>query len=152
MSVQAGRPAVRSFSFHLQSHTTCGDTFVRRSGLSQNTTLVPLLRPSATNIMAASGTGLDPPYLVETYGQDISAYQSISLHPTMQNMSFEELRLEHYNIGRDESTHKPADTSRLMATRQLSALSTDLPLRPIRAAADGFHKYVMTKGTHELHI
>lgn len=95
--------------------------------------------------MTTSESSLDPPYLLETdstFTQTVSAYQAISFHPTKRDVSFEELRLEHYNIGRKEPTTDSSDTSNLMATRQLSALSTVYPVKSIRAVAGGFNKYL----------
>lgn len=90
--------------------------------------------------MAASGDDLEPPFMVGMEGSALIAYQSISFHHTVQNMSFEELRVQHYGVGCDESLLDPTGTSKLMATWQLSALATDYPLGPIRAAPDATHR------------
>lgn len=89
----------------------------------------------------------EPPYLVEmdgaAYGR--SQYLSISFHPSKQNMSHEELRLEHYNAGHDNSTptRRSSDKIRLMATRQVPGPITTQPRRLIRAVADNTHEYAV---------
>jgi hypothetical protein len=95
-----------------------------------------------------------PPYLLENDGGGSvrrSAYQSISIHPTFDNMSFEELRLEHYRSGGGESPPNPTGSSKLMATWTLSALASHYPLRPVRALPDATHRYELTVNAHGKH-
>jgi hypothetical protein len=94
------------------------------------------------NTMAASAT-VFPPYWSEQDNRQTAEYQSISSHPLVQNFSFEELRLEDYNVGckAQEPILEPHESSNLMATRQLFAPSTNQTLKPIRAVADRTQKY-----------
>jgi hypothetical protein len=75
------------------------------------------------------------------------SYMSISFHPsiTTWNKSPEEIRLEHYNLCYLDTRPPLSDTSKLMVTRQLSALPSRFPSRPIRAEANSTHKYAVTK-------
>jgi hypothetical protein len=132
-------PVALTFNDRFQRHPRTSAPFLTR------TTLVPKTSFCAIDTMSA----LDPPepYLLESDGamsHSTSVYQSISCHTAKQDKSFEGLRLEHYNIGRDELKQDPGDTSKLMATRQLSALSTTHPFKSIRAAADGWNKHAVT--------
>ena len=61
------------------------------------------------------------------------------------DISFEELRLQHYNICHEETKPYLTATSKLMATRQLSAPDTKYHFRPIRAAAERTHKYAVAE-------
>jgi hypothetical protein len=93
--------------------------------------------------MAASETALNPPYLVETWGRDIEAFQSISLQPLKRHMSFEELRLEHYNVDSKEPILQSRDSSNLMAMGQLPSLSAFPTRKSIRAVAGSGPKYAL---------
>ncbi|GAB7335170.1 hypothetical protein MBLNU13_g07000t3 [Cladosporium sp. NU13] len=95
--------------------------------------------------MAASPTVLPPywsePYLDEPAEQTIAAFQSISSHTLVQNFSFEELRLAHYDNHREKLKPCLGDTSKLMTTQQRSALRITPPSRSIKAAADSTDKF-----------
>ena len=99
--------------------------------------------------MTTTGTGIEPeqPYLVLMEGGVREDYQSMSFHPSKQNMSLEEIRLEHYMTSRAQSHSCFGNTSKtLMATRQTPSLKLQhIFSKPIRAATDGSQKYVMTE-------
>jgi hypothetical protein len=95
--------------------------------------------------MTTTETDPEPPYLVFTEGSMRNECQSISLHPSYQNMSPEELRLQHYDTYSMNLKPYLGDASKLMATQPLSTFKVKLPSRPIRAAAGGTQRYVMTE-------
>jgi len=111
-----------------------------------NTKLESLTRRlSVVDTMATIETDPEPPYAVQTDGPARSEYMSIPFHSCKQNMSFEELHLEHYNTCHKQSLSDLDDASELMATQWLSSRRLNSPMQPIRAVADGTQKYVTTE-------
>lgn len=155
MSMQAGRPAMcfgRSFLLSSHGRALPGAKVALVSQLTQ------ILRSKDHRLctiyaMAASPTVLPPywlePYLGEPAEQTIAAFQSISSHPLVRNLSFEELRLAPYDKHREKLKPYLSDTSKLMTTQQRSVLRLTPPSRSIRAAADNTDKYVLSEYTCE---
>jgi len=123
-------PSTRTFTYwSILTKTTLGSLTTRASN------------------MATTETDPQPPYKVEqdSPGPTLSHYLSISFHPDKQNMSFEELRLEHYNAGHEKPTRRSRGTARLMPPSQSSAPLPHQFRLLIRAVADNTYEYAIVE-------
>lgn len=105
--------------------------------------------------MAANGFDLSSFFTEREPSGPISLYQTITAHPFCREFSLEELRLKHYNLCQEETRSHLTNTSKLMATRQLSALEVAHLARPFRVAAEPIRtgmgdaqKYVFSNDTY----
>jgi hypothetical protein len=88
--------------------------------------------------MTSRSLASGPPYLVSAN----EAYQSISMHPARQNVSFEELRMQEYIAGRIITKH---DSTRIpdSVVFRVNPVAGPIHCRnPIRASRDDSRKYV----------
>lgn len=111
----------------------------------------------SNNMSSTTGTDPGPPYLVEpdsSYANWRLHYLSLSSHPSKQDMSHEELRLEHYNASREKSTSRDKSTSRssgtsgttrLTSMRQFSGPVTTQSRSLVRTVTENTHEYAVIK-------